>query len=84
MSKNGPEYNDIVVIYRPKQMIEAQMIIGVLESFGIEVLVQEYFDPYTGGLAGDKTLAGVWGEISVHQNDAVKASEIIKDYLDSL
>lgn len=84
MSKIGPEYNDTVVIYRPMQMIEAQMVTGVLEDAGIKFIYRGFSDPETSGFAGDRAIAGAWGEISVHQNDAVKATEIIKNYLESL
>jgi len=74
---------DTVSVFTAKDIVEAQMIQGVLEESGIKVLMHPYQDdnfPFSGG----PFAAGTWGEINVLEADEEKALEIIEDYLKKL
>lgn len=72
-----------VTIFTAADVVEAQMVQGVLEEAGIKVLVRPYQDdnfPFSGG----PFTAATWGEITVLEADEERALEIIENYLKTL
>ncbi len=74
---------DTVSVFTAKDVVEAQMIQGVLEKSGIKVLMRPYQDdnfPFSGG----PFAAGTWGEINVLEADEERALEVIENYLKTI
>ncbi len=74
---------ETVSVFTAKDIVEAQMVQGVLEEAGIKVLMRPYQDdnfPFSGGPFN----AATWGEINVLEADEEKALEVIQDYLSKL
>lgn len=74
--------DDVVVVYRPPNMIVANMMKGVLEDEGIEVSLRSLQMPMYDSTY--QTATGCWGEILVRKEDADKARKIIEQYLKGL
>lgn len=68
------------LLYEPENEIEAQALIGMLESEGIEIVVQRRADTAYPGI-GDA--ASGWGRLLVRAPDLAKAQGLIADYLEA-
>ncbi len=80
MSRDNEE---TVSVFTANDIVEAQVVQGVLEKAGIKVLMRPYQDdnfPFSGG----PLAAGTWGEINVLEADEEKALEIIENYLKTI
>ncbi len=74
---------DTISVFTANDVVEAQMIQGVLEKEGIRVLMRPYQDdnfPFS----GSPFAATTWGEINVLEADEERALEVIEDYLKTI
>ncbi len=76
------ENDDLIVIHRPKDVVAANMIRGVLENAGIEVFLKSLQMPMYDDIM--QTSLGYWGEVLVRKKDADEAGRIVKQYLSVL
>ena len=67
-----------MVIYRPTDAINAEIVRGTLEAEGIFAVVGEQV---TGAYEGAFSVGeGAWGDILVAQSDAARAESILADF----
>lgn len=74
--------DDVVAVYRPPNIIVANIIKGVLEDEGIEVSLRSLQMPMYDSTYQAAT--GCWGEILVRKEDFDKARKVIEQYLKDL
>lgn len=67
------------LLYEPENEIEAQALIGMLESEGIEVVAQRRADTAYPGISD----AAGWGRLLVGGADLAKAQGLVADYLEA-
>lgn len=68
----------LVVVFRPADAIQAEIVRGTLEAEGIYAIVGEQV---TGAYAGPFSVGeGAWGEIMVAEVDAERANALLADY----
>ena len=80
MPANSVEHTNLEVVHTAPNEVAANMIRGVLEGAGIDVIVRSHEIIAHGGLQSE---AG-WGHLLVHHNDLEDAERIIEEYLASI
>ncbi len=80
MPSNSVEHTNLEVVHTAPNEVAANMIRGVLESAGIDVILRSHEIVAHGGIQGE---AG-WGHLLVHHNDLEDAEQIIEEYLASI
>ena len=72
------DQHPLVVVARPADAIQAEIVRGTLEAEGIYAIVGEQV---TGAYAGPFSVGeGAWGEIMVAEVDAERAQTLLADY----
>jgi hypothetical protein len=67
-----------VPIFNASDEIAARLTASLLQSEGIDVMVEQHIVP---GLDTARQMdEGIWGQVFVHQQDAVRAKEILDAY----
>ncbi len=68
----------LVVVFRPADAIQAEIVRGALEGEGIYAVIGEQV---TGAYEGAFSVGeGAWGDILVAQSDAARAESILADF----
>ena len=77
VSKND-DASPLVVVFRPADAIQAEIVRGALEGEGIYAVIGEQV---TGAYEGAFSVGeGAWGDILVAQSDAARAEALLADF----